>query len=394
MDFLNNIKEFFSIASQNNFDLASTYEQTPQGVYSVLAVIFVICIIAFYFIRKNVKINSAVKLSNNIVKEKSFESFDKNLEQLIKELPKRGEKLAVSLNENKELILSQELDLIKDFDISKKIECYVGISNKFKRLDSDSKKFNINELNTFFNEKSNSLLNENLLNEIKTYINSVSFNNDEVTHVKSILAYANKSSQKIEILELLKKEISRFSFFYNIQVNIFAKQITKDDSKEIFDFLDSKLKDMFKNEQSKISAKVLNYYMQNDDKALVYSYLKSLKDATHLQQLYFELFGKADDIDLDLAFVANETKINEDYKNYLDNKFTFNWSDLKLVHHILNAPRVLETIGHIHYRNVLERIEKLENQKDNNKAISEALEIARRAEFIANEAKQIANKSK
>lgn len=394
MDFFNNIKEFFTIAAQNNYDLSVVYEQTPQGVYSVFFLFLVIFIVVFYFVRRDVKIKSAVKLSNNIVSEKSFDNFDKNLEQLIIELPKRGQKLAQSINENKELILSQELALIKDFDISKKIDCYVNISSKFSRLDSLSSKYNIPELNAFFNEKSKSLLNINLLNEIKNYILSCAFSENDIENVKKILNYSNTSSDKMDILMLLKSEISRLSFEFNVKINAFAKELTKDDSKEFFDFINNKIKQLFENEESRISAKVLKFYFDNDQKSEVYNYLRKLNNSIHLQQLNFEIFNKFDDIDLDLAFIANETKINDDYKNYLDNKFTFNWSDLALIKKILDAPRVLETIGHIHYRNVLERIEKLENQKDNNKAIAQALEIARRAEFIANEAKQIANKNK
>lgn len=394
MDFFNYIKEFFSIAAQNNYDLGVVYEQTPQGFYSVLFVLFVLVLIVFYIVRRNFKINNAVKLSNTIVNEKSFEDFDKNLQQLINELPKRGEKLATSINENKELILSQELDLIKNFDISMKIECYLSISDKFKKLDSDSKKYNISELNSFFSEKSETLLNENLFNEIKTFIKNTSFDTNDTIHLKNILKYSNNSSSKSEILDLIKNELSKLSLAFNVEFNKLIKEISKDDSKEIYQYLEKKVTEMFEDENSVISAKVLNFFILNDEKQKVFTYISNLKNSIHLQQLYFELFGKDEDIDLDLAFVANDTKIDEDYKNYLDNKFTFNWSDLKLVKHILEAPRVLETIGHIHYRNVLERIENLETKKDNNKAISQALEIARRAEFIANEAKQIANKSK
>lgn len=394
MDFFNYIKEFFTVASQNNYDLAVVYEQTPQGVYSTFFLLLVVLAVVFYFIRRDVKIKSAVKLSNNIVSEKSFENFDRSLEQLIVELPKRGEKLANSINENKELILSQELQLIKGFDISKKIDCYVNISTKFSRLEELSKKYNIQELTSFFNEKSKLLLSENLFNEIKAYILTCAYDENSFENIKAILKYSNQSSDKLDILAILKTEISKLSFEYNVGINEFAKQISKDDSKEFFEFIDKKIKAMLEDSETKISSKVLKYYFNNEQKSEVYNYLRNLSNQTHLQQLYFEMFGKLDDIDLDLAFVSNPTVINEDYKNYLDNKFTFNWSDLALIKKILDAPRVLETIGHIHYRNVLERIEKLENQKDNNKAIADALEIARRAEFIANEAKQLANKNK
>lgn len=130
--------------------------------------------------------------------------------------------------------------------------------------------------------------------------------------------------------------------------------------------------------------------LENGEKQKVYDYISKLENPNYLQSLYFNFFDKKDDIDLVLAFVKNETGINNNYKEYLDNKITFNWKDLKLIKYILNAPRVLETIGHIDYRNVLERIEKLENEVDYNAKVSEILEVARRAETIAKEAKAIA----
>lgn len=57
---------------------------------------------------------------------------------------------------------------------------------------------------------------------------------------------------------------------------------------------------------------------------------------------------------------------------------------------ILNAPRVLQVIGHIDYRNVLERIEKLESEVDFNATVAKILEVAKSAEKIAKEAKAIA----
>ena len=57
---------------------------------------------------------------------------------------------------------------------------------------------------------------------------------------------------------------------------------------------------------------------------------------------------------------------------------------------ILNAPRVLQVIGHIDYRNVLERIEKLESEVDFNATVAKILEVAKNAEKIAKEAKAIA----
>lgn len=130
--------------------------------------------------------------------------------------------------------------------------------------------------------------------------------------------------------------------------------------------------------------------LANDEKENVYGYISKLENKTHLNFLYKTLFGKTDDIDLDLAFVANKTQIDADYKSHIDNRLTANWKDLGFIKYIIESDGILETIGHIDYRNVLERIEKLETEQENNKAVAEALATARRAEQIANEAKALA----
>lgn len=50
----------------------------------------------------------------------------------------------------------------------------------------------------------------------------------------------------------------------------------------------------------------------------------------------------------------------------------------------------MQVIGHIDYRNVLERIEKLESKVDFNATVAKILEVAKNAEKIAKEAKAIA----
>ena len=58
---------------------------------------------------------------------------------------------------------------------------------------------------------------------------------------------------------------------------------------------------------------------ENGEKNRVYEYISNLKNPMHLQSLYYIFFAKKDDIDLDLAFVKNQTQISENYKEHLDN---------------------------------------------------------------------------
>lgn len=87
------------------------------------------------------------------------------------------------------------------------------------------------------------------------------------------------------------------------------------------------------------------------------------------------------EFDENLTKIATEIpKRGVEVANYLNS----------LKNDILNAPRVLQVIGHIDYRNVLERIEKLESKVDFNATVAKILEVAKNAEKIAKEAKAIA----
>ena len=97
-----------------------------------------------------------------------------------------------------------------------------------------------------------------------------------------------------------------------------------------------------------------------------------------------------DDQELDFSFIANETKIDSDYKNYIDTKLTNNWSDTDFMNYVLEAPRVIEVIGHSDYRSILERIENLQKEEERDARVTEALDTANKAYKLATEAKELA----
>ncbi|MDZ7817439.1 MAG: hypothetical protein U5K55_01990 [Aliarcobacter sp.] len=394
MSFLEKTSDFFSLVKESNFDLGIIYSQNPNGVYVVVLAILVLLLIAAFFVRNSFKKSQLLRLVSKIQNSSDFDSFDAKLSTLVEELPKRGVEVASSLNLLKDDILNSQLVLLKDFSIKKKIKAYKQISTQYSLIAKNSKKYALEELTKYYEEKSKSLLDENLLKEIEAYYKNISFKENDIKYVNSIVSYANSLANPKIILEPLQEEINRFSFAFNLDLFKFVKGLTKVESGQIFENCNSKLDALFENGNSKISEVILNYMIDNGEKQKVYDYISNLKNPIYLQSLYFNFFAKKDDIDLDLAFVKNETQINQNYKEHLDNKITFNWKDLGLIKYILNAPRVLETIGHIDYRNVLERIEKLENEVDYNAKVAEILEVARRAETIAKEAKAIARSGK
>ncbi|MGA1932437.1 hypothetical protein ACH5BF_06895 [Arcobacter sp. YIC-464] len=389
MSFLENLQEFFTIAKQTNFDLAQVYAQTPNGVYSAGLVLLVILLVVLFFIRRSIKISSAVKLASQIQNSKDINEYNEKLNKLATELPKRGVKVAQTLNAQKNEILEKELALLEELNIKEKIEKYLEIASKYELIAKNSKKYAMNELTSYYEETAKRLLEVNLVEDIKAYSKDAFFNENDVEFVNSIVKYANTTSNADEILNPLIQDINSYSFGFNLDLVKFTKALTKEESNQVYKNCTEKLNEILTSGEHKVSEVVLSYLLK-DYKDEVYEYVKTLENKVYLEDLYYNLFGKKDDIDLDLSFVANETKTDVDYASFIDKKLTDNWRDLKLIKHIMQAPRVLETIGHVSYRSVLERVEKLETQEENNKAISEALQTARRAEALAKEAKDIA----
>jgi len=390
MSFLEKVKEFLALAQETNFDIAQMYAQNPNGIYAMVLVLLIILLIITFFIRRAAKISSAVKLVSNIQNSNDFEDYDSKLTKLATELPKRGPRLANSINAQKNDILEKELNLLKDFNIKDKISRYKQISAQYALISQNSKKYKMDDLTSYYEEKSKTLLSENLNDEIIEYSLNTNFNENDVEFVNSIVSYANSTNEPEELLNTLIEQINRFSYSHNLELFKFIKALDKDNSIQVYKNCSEKLEKVLQSEDEKVSNVILSYMLDNDEKEVVYSYISNLKSSIYLQDLYYNFFAKTEDIDLDLAFVANETKISSDYSSHIDAKITDNWRDLTYINHIIKSPRVLETIGHISYRNVLERIERLEKDEETNKAISEALQIARRAEAIANEAKEIA----
>ena len=390
MSFLEKLSDFFALAKESNFDIVKIYAQDPNAIYALILAVLLMLLIIIFFIRRSIKISSAVKLVSNMQNLNDFNEYDTKLTRLASELPKRGLKLANSLNSQKNDLLQSELNLIKDFNIKEKINKYKQISSQYALIAKNSKKFKNSELTSFYEEKSKTLLDDNLAFEIEEYSKNTDFNENDIEFINSIISYSETRANPEEILTPLINEINKFSYSYNLEFFKFVKALDKEKSSEVYKNCNEKLNECLKSTENRVSNVILSYLIENDEKQTVYSYISNLKSSTHLQDLYYGFFAKTEDIELDLAFVANEVRITNNYSDHIDCKITENWADISYIKHIIESPRVLETIGHISYRNVLERIERLQKDEEVNKAVNEAIEIAKRAENIAIEAKELA----
>ncbi|MGM0519851.1 MAG: hypothetical protein ACQERD_09445 [Campylobacterota bacterium] len=390
MSFFENIKEFFKLANQTNYNISEVYVANSGAVYSVVIVILVAVLIAYYFIRKAIKTSQALKLVSQVQNSKDIQDYNEKLEKLAQELPKRGIKVAQSMNLQKDDILKYELELLKGLDIDEKISKYEHIASLYKQIATNSKKYALHELTKYYEDKSQELLENDLSQDIKSYMDTLVIDENEVKNVDAIVTYASKASNKKELLNYLIDTLNRFSYSHNLEFFKFIKKLSKENSKEVYENCTNNFEKLLESQQSAISDVILKYMLKHDNKQKVYDYISNIANKTVLKDLYYNMFGKCDDIDLDLAFVSNSTDIGIDFASYIDTKLTDNWKELGFIKHVISSTGVLETIGHVSYRSVLERIEKLENEEETNKAAAKALEVARRAETIALEARSIA----
>lgn len=390
MDIFGKVTDFIALVQKSDYDISLIYSQDPNTIYIILLIVLALLFGVVFTINDWLKTTELSKLISEIKDTKNLEEYDNKLDKIILELPKRGSKVASSLNSVKEDILKNHLKLLKDKDIKEKIKSFKKISNSYSLICEILKKYNLEELSKFYNFKSKTILENELFDEIEFFYKNSSFKKEDAIFVDEIISYANTTINPSDIINPLFIQINRFNFGFNLDLYKFIKALDKNKSEKIYSECNKKMNNLLNDENAKISEVILSYMLENNEKEKVYAYISNLKDSLHLQGLYYNLFAKKDDINLDLAFVKNETKINGKYKEHLENQITFNWKDLSYINYIIKSPKVINILGHTDCRVILERVEKLEKEASDNQTIAQVLEVAKRAEAIAKEAKAIA----
>jgi hypothetical protein len=390
MDVFGKVTDFLTLVQESDYDISLIYSQDPNTIYVILLIMLALLFGVIFTLNNIIKTKELLNLISKIKDAKEINEHNEKLNKIVSELPKRGLKPATSLNSLKEEIFKNHLNLFKNKNIKEKIEYYKHLSNTYTSIIESMKKHKVKDGLNFYEKKSKAVLDENLFKELEDYYKNTYFKKEDAVFVDSIVSYANSTANSSDIINPLFIQINRFDFGFNLELFKFIRALDKDKSERIFLECNKKMDNLLSNEYGKVSEVILSYMLENGEKEKVYTYISSLKDSIHLQSLYYNLFAKKDDINLDLAFIKNETKINEKYKDYLDNQISLNWKDLIYVNHLIKSPNVVQTLGHVDYRTILERVEKLEKEAFDNQTIAQVLEIAKKAEKIAKEAKAIA----
>lgn len=386
------VTEFLSIAKESKYNIMDIYKQAPNETLIVLGVVALVVLIIVFSIRRSIKISAAVKLVDKIQDSQSYDEYNQRITALVEELPKRGVKVADVLNASKDHILFRTSKLLANMDIENKIDKYLEVSSKYKELASASKKYKNQELTEFYETKSEELLDINLSEEIACYYQDTHFTVEEVPNINRIVKYANTKEDPSFILNPIINTINEFSYGYNLDLFKFIKALDEVESKQVYENCTQKVEELLTNGESEVSINILDYLLEQEEDEKVYSYISTLKLTPYLQQLHDLYFNQKEDINLDLAFIANPTKIDSDYKSYLDKSLTSNWRDSDHIEFISKAPGVLEVLGHMEYRTLIERMDNISIENENKIMVEEALRIAKRAESIALEAKSLNKK--
>lgn len=383
------ISEFLSTIKESQFNIAQIYEKAPNETMILLAIIVVAILVVYFVVSNSIKVSNTVKLVENILDSKTYDEIDKKLSILSDELPKRGVKVTDALNLVKEHLLFRTSKLLANMTISQKIEKYQELSKKYSQIAQASKKQKNEDLVVFYEEKSKELLEVNLVEEIAYYLENVHFNENEVENVNAIVKYANSLTNPESIIDPMIQIMNKFSYGYNIDLFKLIEKLTKEDSKQVFENANEKMEELFISGDKEISKIILDYLLEKNENQKVYDYISSLSIKSYLQQLHDLYFNKKDDLNLDLAFIANPLKIDSNYKSYLDESLTTNWRDSSHIEFLSKSKGVLEVLGHMEFRTLIERIDNIKVENENRKMIEEALAIAKRAESIALEAKSL-----
>lgn len=386
------VTEFLSIAKESKYNIMDIYKEAPNETLIVLGVVVLVILIVVFSIRRSIKISSAIKLVDKIQDSKSYDEYNQRITALVEELPKRGVKVADVLNASKDHILFRTSKLLASMDIENKIDKYLEVSSKYKELASASKKYKNQELTLFYETKSEELLDINLSEEIACYYQDTHFTAEEVPNINRIVKYANTKEDPSSILNPIINTINEFSYGYNLELFKFIEALDEVESKQIYVNCTQKVEELLTNGDSEVSINILDYLLEKEENQKVYSYISTLKLTPYLQQLHDLYFNQKEDINLDLAFIANPTKIDSDYKSYLDKSLTSNWRNSEHIEFISKAPGVLEVLGHVEYRTLIERMDNISIENENKIMVEEALRIAKRAESIALEAKSLNKK--
>jgi hypothetical protein len=385
---LEQFKSFLATAQELNYDPVALYDKEPlvmQIGAGAIVFIFFIIILMMKSKMRHASANKALQSLDGGYIE-TFEEYQTHLRKILQTIKgAKGEFLA-SLQANKENVYSSQLATLRELPLDEKIEKYQEMAALYSQLANATKD---EELQEFYAQKAQEILEEKLFDEIKEYMQNFSFTPEDVAVLEKIVAYANTQEEPQTILSLVTQKLENEDFGSNLETYTFVQNLDPQTLGEIYDFCKEKQEKLFEDGETIVSAEVLEYLLENGEEEKVFSYIKALKVPTHLQELYYRFFNQKGIQKLDFAFIANPLEINQEYANYIESLITDTWRDAQELETILEYENLTNVIGHDRVRQVIERIDVLKQEKEENEKLQEALEKAQEAHRIALETREL-----
>ena len=381
------ITHFLQTAKEVNFNLLALYDKEPLIMQIIAGVLFVIVMIIVLVIRSKMRHASAHKAVESLESYvESFDDYQKNLQKILKTIRSAQGEFLESLLAKKEDFYKDHLRTLRDEPLEAKIDKYqemAALYNKLAKAAKDEK------LSDFYADKAQEILNVVLLEDISEYMKNFSFTPEDVAVLEKIVAYANTQEDKEAILSIVMEKLQSVDYGSNLERYNFVKNLDPEKLGDIYTYIKEQQEKLFESGERVVAAEVLEYLLENGEKAKVLSYIKALKVPTHLQELYYRFFNQKDMQELDFAFIANPVEINQQYADYLENLITDAWRDDKGLEKLLEYENLSRVIGHDRVRNVIERIDTLRKEFDEKEMAQEALQLAKDAHRLALETKTL-----
>jgi len=375
------VVNFFAKAQELHFDPVALFEKEPLMMLVFGGVVFFVLLIVFSIIKKKMRYSGAHKAVQSLDSYvESFEEYQNNLRKILKTIKGAKGEFLENLKEKKENFYTDQLRSLAEEELPVKIEKYQQMATLYGEL---GKKAKDQELREFYTQKSVEILDEKLFDDIKTAMESFHFSQESIPVLESIVAFANTQDEPQKILDVVREKLANEDFGSSLEIYTFVQNLDAEKLGEIHTFAKEQQDKLFEDGERVVAAEVLEYLLDNGEEEKVYSYIRSLKVPTHLQELYYRFFDQKENKELDFAFMANPLEINQEYKHYVETLITDNWRDDTALEYIEKQEQLTRVIGHDRVRQVIERVDALRTEKEADQKVQEALTLAQEAHKIA-----------
>lgn len=376
--------EFLALAKELNYDAAALYAKEPMmmQILGGTAVGSVILLMILKGMMSKSGANKALKYLDH--ENNEFYDIIAYYNKITKRLPGANADYIEALKAKNGTTYLMMIRLLEDTTMEQKIQRYTEMSKVFTELGEATRD---EELREYFLELAQS---EKLKNEISSYMSRFTFNDESLEALISIVDYASTLEEPQDILSIITKKLDTINFGESLELYNFVQTLEEDRLGEIYTYCATKLETLFSDASSIVAGEILENLLENNEQSKVLSYIQTLNIATYLQELNYKYFNQRDDLEFDLAFIANSTPINENYASYLETLFTNNWRDDEFLEMLVNRQNIINVIGHDRARNVIERVDALRKEYDEKTILDEALKTAQEAKELAQEAKDLA----